>query len=882
MGNVLRVFKRDFLRLFKAPAALVVALVLIILPSLYTWFNVVGFWNPYDNTGNLRVCVVNEDVGTTTDITGKLDLGDQIVEEVKSNTQLGWTFTDRETAMDEVRSGKAYAAFVIPEDFSADLASLLTGDFQQPKLEYYVNEKAGAVSPKITDTGATTLEETINSTFVSTVSSTVASAVDDALAKSQDAIDASQAQVALRLDRAGQAVSEARASVAGLSEATDAALARTDDAKAAVQGAKCDIDVLDSQLRNVSSLTVAAQNDLGLFSSRLMGVMDQGSLLASQAAAKTNASIGAAAGAVAGAQGDIDAALKGGQAAAEQNDAVIKQLGDFQKTLPDGDAKDLMGQVVANLESQNADLKKALAGMETVNADTAAAATAIAGASDKVNTAVQGTLASADGYRSTLSNTTLPALNSGLAQIGGAAGSLAGAVANQKQLVDQATLVLGQLGDTLQTTQSALGQTDSLLASLESSLDTVRTDLAALGTSSALSELFGGTLDAGKIADFMMSPTKLRTESLYPLNAYGSAMAPLFTNLTLWIGVFMLMVILKQEVDDEGIKNLTIGQRYLARWLFLAPFAALQAIVCCTGNLVIGVQAASVPLFYLTAVVASLTYLSIQFALSVTLQHVGKGICIVLVFVQIPGATGLYPIEMTPPFFQALYPFFPFTYGINALRETIAGFYDGQWAQLMGVLLVFLAVSFAVGLLVRPYLTNLNRMFAKQISESDILNGEDVSVPTRRYRLGQLIRALSDREEYRVRLREHAARFIRWYPRLKRGAWAFGIVVPTVATVAFSLAESEKVVVLTAWLIWLVLVILFLVVIEHIRDSLDRQILLETLSDEELRSLFFARNSLEPQPAAAGVANEGAPAAAAGTPAPADAPDGDGRKGDRQ
>ena len=46
MNNVMRAFKRDVKRLFKAPAALVVVLVLIILPSLYTWFNVAGFWNP--------------------------------------------------------------------------------------------------------------------------------------------------------------------------------------------------------------------------------------------------------------------------------------------------------------------------------------------------------------------------------------------------------------------------------------------------------------------------------------------------------------------------------------------------------------------------------------------------------------------------------------------------------------------------------------------------------------------------------------------------------------------------------------------------------------------------------------------------------------------
>ena len=124
MGNVLRVFKRDVLRLIKVPPALVVVLALLILPSVYTWYNVVGFWNPYDNTGSLRVCVVNEDAGGTSDLTGELHVGDLIVEELGGNDQLDWQFSDRDAAMAELESGESYAVFVIPEDFTDRLLSL--------------------------------------------------------------------------------------------------------------------------------------------------------------------------------------------------------------------------------------------------------------------------------------------------------------------------------------------------------------------------------------------------------------------------------------------------------------------------------------------------------------------------------------------------------------------------------------------------------------------------------------------------------------------------------------------------------------------------------------------------------------------------------------
>ena len=179
MRNVLKILKRDLLRLLKTPQALVVVFALMVIPSLYTWYNVIGFWNPYDNTGNLTVCVVNQDAGGSSELTGELNVGERIVDQLHENDQLHWEFTDYDAAMNELKSGRAYAAYVIPEHFTVDLLTITTGSFTQPKIEYYVNEKSGPVAPKITDTGATTLDETINSTFVATVSDVVVKTIDE-------------------------------------------------------------------------------------------------------------------------------------------------------------------------------------------------------------------------------------------------------------------------------------------------------------------------------------------------------------------------------------------------------------------------------------------------------------------------------------------------------------------------------------------------------------------------------------------------------------------------------------------------------------------------------------------------------------------------------
>lgn len=845
MGNVLRVFWRDVKRIAKVPPAWLVVVFLIVLPSIYTWFNVIGFWNPYENTGNMRVCVVNEDRSVEDETLGHLDLGAQIIGELENNGQLGWFFVDREEAMREVESGEAYAAIVIPEDFSADMTTILSGDFQRPQIEYYVNEKLGPVAPKITDTGATTLDTTVNDAFVSTVSATVASTIDEKLAESKGDLETAKGSAVSKLEQGSAGVAGAREALSNLATSADEAIGKVDLAKQSLSDAKNAAVLLSSGLGQASAITGEVNTGLVTFSTSMGTVLDHGSTLLSQTSSQTNSAIGQTANGIVAAAGSVDAALERGQAVVQENAQIIGVLRTLQQSLPDGEGKQAIGNVISDLETKNAQSQQTLDGLATLSSDTSALATSVSNASGSVDTAVQQTLGAVDGYRSTLSTTTIPAISSGLGDMGTAANGLSTTVSNQVLLIDQTSAVLDDLKTTLGLSADALRQTDELLSGLQGDLDTMKTDLAALGTSDALGDLVGEDgIDSEKIADFMLSPTQVETEELYPLNAYGSAMAPLFINLTLWIGVFMLMVIMRIEVDDESVRNLSITQRFFGRWLLLTIMVSLQAIVCCAGCLFIGVQTTNAPAFFLTAVLCSLAYLSIQYTLSTTLQHVGKALCVILVFVQIPGATGLYPIEMTPSFFQAVYPLFPFTYGIGAMRETISGFYDGAWMHDAGILLLFLVVFLAIGALARPYLTNLNHLFARQIEESGIVNGEPVQLPERRFKMAELLRVLADRAEYRSLIAARAARFMRMYPKFKMGAIVVGVLVPVVVTVIFALTETEKVVMLTGWLIWLVVIIAALIVVEFIRDNIRRQASLESMSDEEVRTLYSQRNSV--------------------------------------
>ena len=145
----------------------------MILPSLYAWFNIKALWDPYGNTSELPIAVYSADKGA--EFQGKeLSIGNEVIDSLHENKQLGWHFLDSKKELVEgVKSGKYYAGIYLPADFSKDLVSFTSGTIVKPKIEYYSNQKINAIAPKITDKGASSLQEQISKNFIETASSTL-------------------------------------------------------------------------------------------------------------------------------------------------------------------------------------------------------------------------------------------------------------------------------------------------------------------------------------------------------------------------------------------------------------------------------------------------------------------------------------------------------------------------------------------------------------------------------------------------------------------------------------------------------------------------------------------------------------------------------------
>lgn len=177
--NTWELFILDWKRIFKNPVATFLIVALMIIPLLYAWFNIKALWDPYSNTGELPIAVYSDDQ-TATFQDKSVNIGDEVLKNLKKNKQLGWRFVDSKKELDKgVQSGKYFAGIYLPKDFSKDLLSFTSGDINKPKIEYSINEKINAIAPKITSKGASSIQSQISEEFIKTASSTLIKTFND-------------------------------------------------------------------------------------------------------------------------------------------------------------------------------------------------------------------------------------------------------------------------------------------------------------------------------------------------------------------------------------------------------------------------------------------------------------------------------------------------------------------------------------------------------------------------------------------------------------------------------------------------------------------------------------------------------------------------------
>ena len=688
MRNIWTVFKTDLRTLSKCFFACVVVVAIALLPSLYAWLNIYSNWDPYGNTGGISIAVASLDRGYT-DNGEYVNKGRDVLEDLKTATSINWVIVDTEQeATDGVYAGDYYAAVVIDEDFSRKMYRMFTDWTGQPAITYYENAKKNAVATKITDTAVETLKRSISENYLEVVISGIMEQ-SNLLAADLTETDPETAVKGL-LYQAQDVLSGCRAMMDAFRAAGSTGVSETDaqalsDAIASINSSLPDGDAIaDSAAQLQHALYTALANverALDRFESALDTVQPPA---AQQQLRDAAAAMGKLSTQLSGLAGQLEAANVAGDPVLTAQAAQLRelagrctQLQNALNQLADGGAA---GGLLADCGALVEAIRNAAARIPVTDRDLRRQLdTVVSEVSDAMD-GVKSLSADAKAMRAALSDTT------------------AALSVTMEQLRPAAERMVNALSDTIDKLEG----------------------MTAGEYMDMLLEILGG--DPAAYSRYFPEMVQTTVNKVYPIENYGSAMAPFYTTLAIWVGGVILSSLVKIHARTEGLIDPRPAELYFGRYLFFFLLSQIQAAVIVTGDLyLLKIQCLHPGLLYLTASLTAFTFSLLIYSLAIAFGDVGKAVVVVIMVMQIAGSSGTFPIELLPEIYQKIYRFFPFPYAIDAMRECICGLYGDYYMTQLAFLLLFAAAALLIGLLVRRPFMGLNHFMEEKLEETELL-----------------------------------------------------------------------------------------------------------------------------------------------------------------
>lgn len=713
MRNVLNIIVHDFKRLTSSVVVLVILMGIIVVPCLFAWFNIISNWDPFEpeSTGRIPVAVTTEDEGA--EMLGmNINVGEKFIDAVNGNDMIGWDIVEeKEDAINGVHAGDYYAAVIIPKDFSEKVMSFKSGELEHPKVLFYENEKTNAIAPKITGRVREVLEEEIDKAFVDTLGQYIteaANAAEQAGLDPQDAFsDLSSTMNDLSADLEGS-LSMMRAA-AGLSDAAGDLLNASDD----LINSSEDTLALSEQLIDSAEGRIPEKAD----TASAEKVIDEITTLLSKDLAK------------------IDDDLS----------AVRNDMGKYNQFVQ----KDLKKhkELVARMKSSTDKIAKKLKEMGLTGL-----ASRFSRISDKLNHIIDrlNKLVEADASNWTAIQGYIDEI---LSDIGFAEDSITKietdvddeldkklnqAVKDARTSISETRDALSGIYGDMSLLENTLDKSEKSLKSLKGGLNgTISTLVSLQNGSRNLAELFDSfadsdmlkdvnhlmTNDAAVIAENMAAPIKMKTEEVYPIRNFGSVMTPFYTVIAQWIGALFAAVMIHVQVRRrKELETMKLHEAFFGRYRLFLMIGLAQALLVTLGELLyVGIQCLHPLLFILAAFVNSIVFTMIIYALVFALENIGLAVSVIMMILQVAGGGGTFPVEVLPPVFKAMFPFMPFRYAMDAMRECIGGMYDHTYLKCLGILILFGLAAIAFGLLLHKPMQGIIEKVEESKRESDVM-----------------------------------------------------------------------------------------------------------------------------------------------------------------
>lgn len=713
MKTILKIFKNDLIGIKKSILTIVLAVGLCILPALYAWFNIFANWDPYANTGNINIAVVNLDKGYTDENGSTVNMGQTVADKLKSQTSIGWVFPASENdAIDGVKSGTYYAAVVIDEDFSSNMYNALTDNFVNPSFTYYENEKKNAVAPKITDTAVSMLKTSINETYIKAISEKLLSAVDSSDSQLSSDLSSSSFVSSLQTlddNLAGyqdmiESIIKANTKLKSnkkLKTASDKSTSAIDKANAAIDSSLSDMDQTGSsyyQLRDdLQSQIDSIQNDIKALetSSKLLTLKDDSD--------------------------DISSDLNNIKSDAESLRKKLDSVETFVRSLSISstdkvkDALDKLDQMKSQVDTVSSLTEETIDNLDLSDLD--AIETSL---TDKL-TSVSNAISTVD---DTFSQKIVPDLDNILLSIKEALKNAQDLLKTLSSTIASTSTVFDNYKGTIDSMNTSLSDLAGLIGNVREKISKAITDVDK-ASNSETTEMILAFLngDSEALASFLSKPVAVEEHYYFQIANYGSSMAPFYSVLAIWVGMTILVSLMKVHVKDaDYLKDARPHQLFFGRYLIFFLLSQLQVLVIVLGDLyLLKIQCLHPFAFWAVAALTGLTFSIFIYSLTISFGDIGKALAVVIMVLQIAGSGGTYPIEALPGFFRQVYIFFPFPYAINAMRECIGGMYHHDILIYLSELSLFILEALVIGLIIRKPFIRIMHFIEKRMEDTQMM-----------------------------------------------------------------------------------------------------------------------------------------------------------------
>ncbi|MGR6542163.1 YhgE/Pip family protein [Paenibacillus tundrae] len=700
----IQVFFQDIKSSFKKPKVFIPILVVLFIPVLYSGMFLNAFWDPYGKMNELPVAVVNNDQGATfNDQT--LEVGNNLVDELRKSDDFRWEFVSREQADQGMNDNTYYMTIVIPEDFSAKATTLMDDHPTPAELIYEPNEGYNFLAGQIGGTAVKQIKAKVSAKVtesytetlldqVATISSGLSDAGDGAskLNEGSAKLNDGASKLKQNLSKLVDGTDQLQAGAATLQDGTGTL---ADGISTLHQGA-------DSLSSGLSQLAAAGQKlENGATQAQAGGQQLQAGIQsAHDGASKLEAGLAASEEGSAKLTAGIQASVDGSSKVSEGAQAVAQGLAQLTAGSPELASNPVVQQLLAASQAVAVGSEQLVQGgqqLVTGSQNLQAAQQQLHQGSAQLVQGEQQLLQGASQLSAGQEQLTggLQQFNAKLSEAAAGGAKLATGADQLNTGAGKLVAGINEFSGGITTIADGSRQLDAGAAQLQDGT-TQLTD----GSGELASKLLDAAEETSSVhkTDELVSmyaePVQVEEQKHNEVPNYGTGFSPYFLSLGLFVGALIATLVVPTR--NSSVTDASGWNRFVSRTLAFTLMSAIQSLLASWLVLSgLGLEVKSVPLFLLFSFVTSLSFMYIIQALVTWLENPGRFLAILMLIFQLTTSAGTFPLELIPNWLRVFNPWLPMTYSVTGYKAVISsGQFGVAWDQI-GLLLIFAIVGLA-------------------------------------------------------------------------------------------------------------------------------------------------------------------------------------------